>query len=562
MAVARRITIIGRLSSLLSTYEQASGQRLNREKTAIFFSRNTPIDDKRRILEVAGIPSSQRYDTYLGLPAIVRKSRMRAFNSIKDRVWKRLQDWKLKFLSQAGKEILLKAEENSLIARILKAKYYPNCSVLEAQVGNKPFVWKSIQSTSSLVKEGLIWRIGNGASVHIWGDKWLPTPSTYCVQSPQKILAADAVVSTLIDPDAHWWKQTLLEETFSPEKVHVIQSIPISSSNQPDTQIWRGSAKGEFSVSSAYHIAKERESLYTAESSRRVDGSDIWRRMWQLSIPNSWKIFFWRACHNLLRTRDNLVRRKEINYPSCPFCEKEVETTFHALWGVGKEKEIFIENARRLWFRRNKWIHEGVFTHPNDLVLAVGTAVDEVQQVNMTKIPKHTLRVEAQQQWKKPPEGWLKVNCDAALDVRNGRIGVGVLVRDHEGRVMAARSVTKSGFLEPTAAEALALFEGVRLCKDLGILNLIVEGGAQVVVNAIQARDPTCSRFGQLIDNTRSLLRDFPRWQIIYVSRNANNGAHKLTKEATRLIMDRTWNYSISDCICDLVSTKFSAHVV
>jgi hypothetical protein len=45
-----------RISKILSTYERASGQRLNREKTAIFFSRNTEPQVKRSILEVAGIP--------------------------------------------------------------------------------------------------------------------------------------------------------------------------------------------------------------------------------------------------------------------------------------------------------------------------------------------------------------------------------------------------------------------------------------------------------------------------------------------------------------------------
>jgi hypothetical protein len=39
----------------------------------------------------------------------VGKSRNQAFKSIKERVWKQLSDWKLNFLSQAGKEILLKA---------------------------------------------------------------------------------------------------------------------------------------------------------------------------------------------------------------------------------------------------------------------------------------------------------------------------------------------------------------------------------------------------------------------------------------------------------------------
>lgn len=36
------------------------------------------------------------------------KSRTAAFQSIKAKVWKRLQDWKLKFLSQVGKETVLK----------------------------------------------------------------------------------------------------------------------------------------------------------------------------------------------------------------------------------------------------------------------------------------------------------------------------------------------------------------------------------------------------------------------------------------------------------------------
>ena len=94
---------------ILHQYELTSGQKMNTNKTGIFFSKNTPVVVKNLIQGVAGISSTQCYDTYLGLLAIVGRSRIRAFKSIKDRVCKRLQDWKIKFLSQAGKEILLKA---------------------------------------------------------------------------------------------------------------------------------------------------------------------------------------------------------------------------------------------------------------------------------------------------------------------------------------------------------------------------------------------------------------------------------------------------------------------
>jgi hypothetical protein len=94
---------------LLQIYENASGQRLNKEKTSIFFSRNTLPDVKQTMLDLMGILETRRYNMYLGLPALVSKSRSQAFKSINDRVWKRLQEYKLKFLLQARKEVLLKA---------------------------------------------------------------------------------------------------------------------------------------------------------------------------------------------------------------------------------------------------------------------------------------------------------------------------------------------------------------------------------------------------------------------------------------------------------------------
>jgi hypothetical protein len=81
-----------RLSNLLKKYELASSQKLNNLKTAIFFSSNTSQETQEKILVESRIPSSQRYDTYLGLPALVGKSRTKEFKGIIDRVWKRLQD--------------------------------------------------------------------------------------------------------------------------------------------------------------------------------------------------------------------------------------------------------------------------------------------------------------------------------------------------------------------------------------------------------------------------------------------------------------------------------------
>lgn len=48
-------------------------------------------------------------ERYLGLPLHIGISKSKVFSYLKDGVWKRIQGWKERFLSWAGKEILIKA---------------------------------------------------------------------------------------------------------------------------------------------------------------------------------------------------------------------------------------------------------------------------------------------------------------------------------------------------------------------------------------------------------------------------------------------------------------------
>jgi hypothetical protein len=74
-----------RLAEILEVYERASGQLLNHDKTSNFFNHNTSDEVKEVILRLAGVPATQRYDKYLGLPALVGKSCIREFQSINQR---------------------------------------------------------------------------------------------------------------------------------------------------------------------------------------------------------------------------------------------------------------------------------------------------------------------------------------------------------------------------------------------------------------------------------------------------------------------------------------------
>ena len=97
------------IQALLGLYENASGQMINAAKTTLFFSKNVSDDTKESIKNRLGVAEIKEYEKYLGLPAVVGRNKKASLNYIKDRVWGKLQGWKEKLLSQAGKEVLLKA---------------------------------------------------------------------------------------------------------------------------------------------------------------------------------------------------------------------------------------------------------------------------------------------------------------------------------------------------------------------------------------------------------------------------------------------------------------------
>jgi ribonuclease HI len=665
------------LSAILQQYELASGQKMNSNKTNIFFSKNTQDADKEEIKRVAGIPTTQRYDTYLGLPALVGRSRMGAFKRISERVWKRLQDWKLKFLSQAGKEILLKAviqaiptycmsifmlpkalskeintlmqkffwghkdkekrihwmswskmgrskanggmgfrdftcfnkallakqvwrlwkTPDSLIARIVEAKYYPRGSVLEAQLGKYPSVaWRSIHSSIELVREGLIWRIGNGRKARIWEDMWLPTPSTYKVYSPPSLLNPNSTVSSLINEDSKWWKRDLLEKIFTREETSTILSIPISQTNREDKLIWRGTAKGVFLVRSAYHILKECEEAKLAAGSGRENHSFFWKKLWQLHIPNAEKNFLWRACQDILPTKVNLCQRKVCVENWCPICEQEEETTLHILWhcpsardawGAGSVKfqkavfdgpdfmkvvegmfercdenefQIFVGIARRLWLRRNEVVHGGRFVHPNVVVQQTITAVRNYQEI-VAKGQQHGVinSLDSSGKWQAPPPGWVKANWDASVDIKSGKVGLGAVVRDSLGNLHAAQTRSIPGLWDPTSAEALAALMAAKLCQEMGWSHIQLEGDAKALIEAVKSMESDESRRGHLTEDIRTSMLQFSSSEVKYVRRQENQVAHAFVRLALNSNLDEKWRSDPPECIRAIIEAEQSA---
>ncbi|XP_059446658.1 uncharacterized protein LOC132178227 [Corylus avellana] len=158
--------------------------------------------------------------------------------------------------------------------------------------------------------------------------------------------------------------------------------------------------------------------------------------------------------------------------------------------------------------------------------------------------------------WTRPPQGWYKINCDAAVDGKNGRMGVGLILIDHDGGVLATGSFTKKGWLDPTTVEVMATIRAAQFCKEMDVSNVLIEGDAQKIIQALQNGDQNGSRYGQLVEDAKLILTSLMNWKPNYVRRNVNGAAHILAKMATRHIVDCVWRDGILDCICDIIQAE------
>ena len=126
---------------ILETYEGALGQKVNKSKTAIFFSKSTAEATKQEIKEALGIQEIAHFEQYLGLPSLVGRRKKEGFNFIKEKVWQKLQGWEGKLLSQAGHEVLIKAVIQAIPTYAMGCFKLPLSLCHEIETMIKKFWW-------------------------------------------------------------------------------------------------------------------------------------------------------------------------------------------------------------------------------------------------------------------------------------------------------------------------------------------------------------------------------------------------------------------------------------
>lgn len=127
---------------------------------------------------------------------------------------------------------------HSFVARLLKARYFPSCSVLDAGLENNPsYVWRSILAAKRLIGEGSILKIGDGDTIDIWNDPWIPEVGSTKITTASIQGFEGAKVNSLMKLNRKEWDLDLLRDIFNQEDVERILKIPLSFSNQVDKWI-------------------------------------------------------------------------------------------------------------------------------------------------------------------------------------------------------------------------------------------------------------------------------------------------------------------------------------
>jgi hypothetical protein len=132
-----------------------------------------------------------------------------------------------------------------------------------------------------------VWRIGNGESIKIADDNWIPRSR---VQRPLGRLQEECperVCDFIIDEGSAWDVEKVMAH-FVPLDVTDILRTPVGRAGTTDFLAWNFTKNGVFSVKTAYHLAlqKKKAARGASESSSSCDDHKGWLLLWDAQVPN------------------------------------------------------------------------------------------------------------------------------------------------------------------------------------------------------------------------------------------------------------------------------------
>ncbi|TXG50387.1 hypothetical protein EZV62_022911 [Acer yangbiense] len=415
------------------------------------------------------------------------------------------------------------------------------------------------------------------------GGRTSSAPSNVSVQKVlDSVDLKNVVVSELCHPSGAW-NSELIRNSFLPDDASLILSLPRLSPAQDDSLCWHFDKRGFYTVRSGYKVALD---LKKGIGSSSMQLSPWWRFLWKCNIPNKCKIFFWKAFNGWLPTFATLARRRVDVVDYCQVCNDDSESITHILWSCNSAVEVWrqllgddviqrivvsdfpsiilslwrsvdsvvfnllIIGYWRLWTNRNSVVHGSAGWAAADMVTWIDNFANEFRLANELN---HKEVLSHQPSWKTPKRGEFKINCDASFQLRSGKAGVGVIIRDYKGSAIAARSSPVLCCSSVEMLEAQACLEGIHLAIDIGVSGVIIESDAASVIQLLSDQTVPRTELGAIIHTSLALGASVNLLSYVAVRREANSVAHCIAQHALSLDSPVVWFEEMPPDIARLV---------
>ncbi|CAN1824958.1 Putative ribonuclease H protein At1g65750 [Linum perenne] len=483
-----------------------------------------------------------------------------------------LRSFNLAMLGKQGWKF--QTQPDALVTKIFKARYFPRWDFLSAPPGHGPsYVWQSIRRSQQVVHRGSRWRVGDGTSIRVWEDQWLRNDNNLCITTDKDDTLDGLKVCDLLIPGLLEWDRELVETLFDQRDVLEIFNVPIGVGGARDKLIWHFDSKGNYSVRSAYRVLME---SINSRPDLVVHGA--WSQLWDLSVPPRIKNFMWRLVREVIPTRAAL-RRRHIAVPQgCGVCGSNPEDYNHLFFNcsyaidcwnsaglsdrfdsirtsspqAAGRFQLLLQVAQTdfrdsasivlwgIWNERNRrvWRNESCTART-----AMKLAFDDVSNwlaAQASPVPPAQPAVHPCEKWHAPPFGSLKCNSDVGFHAATNEMGMGIILRDCDGRVVGFKQWHDVGQWTPREGEAAALLSAMSWVAEIGYEDVIFECDAEAISHALDSDEDDLSEFGCLISRCRELLASFPRFRIQVVRRIRNQVAHLLARQSFSLDISHT----------------------
>lgn len=116
---------------------------------------------------------------------------------------------------------------DALVSRVLKARYYPNCHVLQAtRTGGSSYTWSGIWEAKEEMKMGL-WVLSDGQTINISSDRWLRGKPEFRVDRSSKAINRNVKVCELFVEGRKDWDESKVRMNFKQTDANAIINIRI-----------------------------------------------------------------------------------------------------------------------------------------------------------------------------------------------------------------------------------------------------------------------------------------------------------------------------------------------